>query len=170
MDGEERRKKIIGIITDTDKPVSASALGKKFNVSRQIIVGDIALLRATGYNITATNAGYLIDVGVPKTLTMSVKVSHRSEDAYDELCTIVDEGARIVDVYVEHTCYGKIVIPLNISNRSEARTFSEQLVESGEKTLGELTRGVHYHTIEADTQVALIRVQKALNEKGYLSK
>ena len=60
MTGEERRKAIIDIIKKSAKPVSGTALAKQFQVSRQIIVQDIALLRAADYNIYSTARGYLL--------------------------------------------------------------------------------------------------------------
>ena len=47
MKAEERRKIISQTLT-ADQPISATALAGKFSVSRQIIVGDIALLREIG--------------------------------------------------------------------------------------------------------------------------
>ena len=45
MKAEERRRAIAKTLT-AEHPVSATALAGQFSVSRQIIVGDIALLRA----------------------------------------------------------------------------------------------------------------------------
>ena len=44
MKAEERRAVIAQTLT-ADRPISATALAGRFSVSRQIIVGDIALLR-----------------------------------------------------------------------------------------------------------------------------
>ena len=46
MSGEERRGKIIQALKNSDKAVSATTLAKEFDVSRQVIVQDVALLRA----------------------------------------------------------------------------------------------------------------------------
>lgn len=48
MSGEERRGKIIQALKNSDKAVSATTLAKEFDVSRQVIVQDVALLRANG--------------------------------------------------------------------------------------------------------------------------
>ncbi len=39
----DRKTKIMEIISSSDKPVSASKIAKELGVSRQIIVGDVAL-------------------------------------------------------------------------------------------------------------------------------
>ena len=59
MHSDERRKAIADVLRAADAPVSASALAEKFSVSRQIIVGDIALLRSSGEEILATPRGYV---------------------------------------------------------------------------------------------------------------
>ena len=60
MRAEERRQAVLELIEQSEKPVSASSLASRFSVSRQIIVGDIALLRAAGAEISATPRGYVI--------------------------------------------------------------------------------------------------------------
>ena len=48
MNAAERRIKITHLLAQSDGPVSATALAAQCGVSRQIIVGDVALLRAGG--------------------------------------------------------------------------------------------------------------------------
>ena len=55
MDGQARRQKLIEIIQKSDKPVSGTALAEQLNVSRQVVVTDIALIRANGIDVTSTN-------------------------------------------------------------------------------------------------------------------
>lgn len=55
MNGEERRAKLKERLGAA--PVSATALAKELGVSRQVIVQDIALLRAEGEHILSTNRG-----------------------------------------------------------------------------------------------------------------
>ncbi len=169
LSGEERRKQILNKITESDKPVSATALAKELGVSRQIIVGDIALLRAGEVDIIATNRGYIISKG-PSAATIRVKTSHKREDIYDELCTIVDLGARVVTEEISNDLYGTISVDININSHEDARVFSERALESSNKALSETTGGLHFHTITADNELVLLRVQKALNDKGYLKK
>ena len=59
MDAKTRRKEILNIIKYNMEPVSGSALAKKLNVSRQVIVQDIALLRAENNDIISTHKGYI---------------------------------------------------------------------------------------------------------------
>ena len=61
IDGEARRKEILHTLANEEKPVSASKFASRFQVSRQIIVGDIALLRASGATIIATARGYVLE-------------------------------------------------------------------------------------------------------------
>ena len=57
---EARRRAVAQILEEAEGPVSAAALARRFSVSRQIIVGDVALLRAGGADILATPRGYLL--------------------------------------------------------------------------------------------------------------
>lgn len=169
MTGEERRLKITERILESDKPLSATALAREFKVSRQIIVGDVALLRANKTDIIATNKGYILG-SRPAEASALIKVKHKPEDIYDELCTIVDMGGRIKTEEIKSDLYGQLSIEININNREDARIFSEKCLDGAATPVSELTRGVHFHLVEADNELVLIRVQRALNEKGYLSK
>ena len=60
MNGEIRRAKIENILKSSAVPVPGVTLAKDLDVSRQIIVSDIALLRANGLTILSTNKGYII--------------------------------------------------------------------------------------------------------------
>lgn len=59
MAGEERRQEILKYIEESKKPVSGQKLAEIFHVSRQVIVQDIALLRAGDREILSTNRGYV---------------------------------------------------------------------------------------------------------------
>lgn len=59
MNGAERRKRIAALL-DSKEPITGTELSKKLGVSRQIIVQDIALMRADDKNILSTNKGYLL--------------------------------------------------------------------------------------------------------------
>ncbi len=166
MDKESRRKKIIETIRENNGPISATVLAKKFGVSRQVIVGDIDVLRAEGLDIIATNSGY---IPASHSKSVKIKLKNRPEDTFDKLCAVVDEGAAVTGISIEHTLYGKISCPIKVSNRAEAKAYTESVTESG-MSLESLTGGVHYITVEADNDIILLRVQKALNDKGYLCK
>lgn len=172
MDKEARKEAIKEKLFLSKKPISATALAKTLGVSRQIIVGDISLLRAEGFDVIATNKGYVLsDSGRRGEFRAVICSKHVTDDIFDEICTIVDLGGRMIDIYVEHPVYKKVIIPMNIKSRSEAKTYVERFMEKNVKHLSELSRnGEHYHTIEADNELMLLRIQKALNDKGYLVK
>lgn len=179
MTGEERRKAIIDIIKKSVKPVSGTALAKQFQVSRQIIVQDIALLRAADYNIYSTARGYLLMPELQEdkhkethknadAITRVFHVCHTDEQMEDELNTIVDMGGRVLDVYVEHAVYGAIRTDLPIACRRHVQEFMDSIHNGKSTPLKNLTAGDHYHTVEADDEETLDYIEKALKEKGYL--
>ena len=47
MEGDERRQFILKLLAGSESPLSGTEIAGKCGVSRQIIVQDIALLRAT---------------------------------------------------------------------------------------------------------------------------
>ena len=60
MTSSQRREQIKQVLSQAAGPISASTLAARFQVSRQIIVGDIALLRAADVDISATPRGYIL--------------------------------------------------------------------------------------------------------------
>lgn len=171
MEGEERRKRIIEVLKTSDKPLSGTALARSLKVSRQIVVGDVALLRACGEEIISTNKGYVYaNKNLGEKPSVTVRVTHKNEDIFDELCSIIDVGGRVKDVFIKHPVYGEVSIDLSLSNRMDASAYAEKYMDASVRHISDLTKGVHYHTIEADNEIAIIRIQKALNDKGYLVK
>lgn len=171
MDGEERRQELLEILAKASEPVSGTELSGQLGVSRQVIVQDIALLRAVDKNILSTNKGYVLyhEQKVKQT-KRTYKVYHTDEQIRDELNTIVDEGGHVLDVVVEHDIYGQITVDLIINNRADVNAFVTKLEQSHTKSLNKLTDGVHFHTVEADSEDILERIENALKEKGYLLK
>ncbi len=55
--GHESRNAILQSLRGAERPVSGTSLADAAGVSRQVIVQDIALLRADGHDIVATNRG-----------------------------------------------------------------------------------------------------------------
>ena len=132
-----------------------------------MIVQDIALLKAAGYDILATNKGYILNE--TSACTRVFKVHHTNEEIEDELTTIVDIGGTIVDVFVWHRVYGKIEAKMNVSSRRNIAQFIEG-IESGRSTpLMNITSGYHYHTIMADSEETLDLIEQALSDKDYLA-
>lgn len=170
MEGDERRRKILEILYEVRMPVSGTELARRLGVSRQVIVQDIALLRATDKNILSTNKGYILfDVkqGADRK-KRTYKVKHKDEDILEELNAIVDLGGRIRDVVVEHGIYGQISADLIINSRADAEAFVKKVEEYKTKPLNNLTHGIHFHTVEADSEEILDRIGKELEKKGYL--
>ena len=170
MEGDERRRKIMEILRGEKAPVSGTGLAKTLGVSRQVIVQDVALLRATDKNILSTNKGYILfdaEKGIDRKKSI-YKVKHEDEDILDELNTIVDFGGRVRDVVVEHGIYGQISADLIINSRADAEIFVKKVEKYKTKPLNNLTHGIHFHTVEADSEEILDRIETELEKKGYL--
>ncbi len=172
MDAETRRKQIIELLKENDRPLSGTELAKRLSVSRQVIVQDIALLRAVNKNILSTNKGYILygSHAEARRYRRTVHVKHTNEQIRDELYTIVDYGGKVLDVVVEHEIYGQITVDLILNNRQDVDEFVKRLSENRTRPLNELTYGVHYHTIEAEKEEYLDRIEDQLFAKGYLIK
>ena len=167
MKTAERRKAIANHLLSQNSAVPGAALSELFGVSRQIIVQDISVLKAEGYDILTTHKGYIL-----RSSPLServIKTFHTGNETEDELNCIVDLGGTVVDVFVWHKVYGKITAPLNIFSRLHIKQFLEG-VRSGKSTeLMSITGGYHYHTVRADSEDILDRIENALAEKGYIA-
>lgn len=170
MDAKERRNIILDSIKNCDVAISAATLAKKVAVSRQIIVGDVALLRAEGHQIIATPRGYMYKKERKDEIIKTIVTQHTMEEMIDEIYTIVDLGATLLDVIVEHPVYGQQQAVLQISSRYEADIFYEKFCEFDAKLLSELTDGVHLHTIQCPNEKIYHMVIEKLEEKGFLYK
>lgn len=171
MTTAQRREKIMELLRETDIPMSATTIAGLFSVSRQIIVGDIALLRAGGAQITATPRGYVLDQTADSgMLEISIVCNHADEQVADELYTVVDLGGTLIDVIVQHSVYGQICAPLYVASRFDVDTFLLKLQTSGSKPLCDLTDGIHLHRLRCPSAEVQQRVLAALEEKGYLLK
>ena len=168
MSGEERRGKIIQALKNSDKAVSATTLAKEFDVSRQVIVQDVALLRANGKNIFSTNRGYLIQED--EETTRVFKVQHEDDEVEKELTTIVDLGGTVEDVFVYHKVYGVLRAEMNIKSRMDIRNYMEEIRSGKSSLLKNVTAGYHYHTVRAERVEILDMIQEELQKKGLLAK
>lgn len=166
MSGEERRTEILKMIQSGGKPVSGSRLSEIFNVSRQVIVQDIALLRASNYDIVSTNRGYICNT--PKGAQRTFKVFHDNKHLLDELNSIVDLGGKVIDVHVNHKIYGKIYADMSISSRRDAQEMQNQIDSGKSEPLLNVTSGYHYHTVTAENEQILDMIEEELQKKGYL--
>jgi transcriptional regulator of NAD metabolism len=171
VNGNSRRKKIVELLNEEGKPISGGDLAQRLGVSRQVVVQDIALLRAENETIMSTNKGYLIHGGKEDKEHSCIRIfrtNHKTEDTLEELNTIVDYGGRIRNVLIEHQLYGQIEVDLIINNRLDAAEFMRHLESSEDQPLNVLTGGCHYHTVEADSEKNLDFIEAELRKKGYL--
>lgn len=173
MDTKTRRNEILQMLQNNDKPASASYISERFNVSRQIIVGDVALLRAEGHDIMATSSGYILNskpaesAGVDAD-TYILACNHDKSSLEAELYIIVDNGASIVNVAVDHPLYGTVTQALDIKSRFDADAFIKKVALTGGTLLCSLTAGAHLHTIRCADPEAYRRILKLLREKGIV--
>lgn len=169
MDGQERRAAIREKLKQTANPVTGAALAKALNVSRQVIVGDIAILRASGFDIYATPDGYMVPA--PKKteeVTARYACRHGRAELAQELEIIIDNGGKVVDIVVEHPVYGEIKANLMLSSRRQLAEFLHKLAGSGAEPLSIVTGGIHLHTVSAPSGDILQRIGAELQAKGIL--
>lgn len=166
MNAESRRKEILNLIRYNLEPISGTTLAKKMGVSRQVIVQDIALLRAQNNDIISTNKGYVLTSD--NKCSRVFKVYHKDDEIIDELNTIVDLGAKVIDVFVKHKVYGRLSANLSVASRRDVMNFMDNINKGKSKPLKNTTSNYHYHTVEADNEEILDLVEKALKEKNYL--
>ncbi|MEE3420623.1 MAG: transcription repressor NadR [Lachnospiraceae bacterium] len=169
MDVNERREKILEALKASITPLSAAALAKEYGVSRQIIVNDVALLRASGSNIESTPRGYLLKKE-RSGLVRKVACCHTGDQMREEMYAIVDEGCVIENVIVEHPIYGEITGNLNVASRREVDRFIDKCNASSAAPLSALTEGIHLHTLTCPDEDAYINACEALETLGILCK
>lgn len=166
MSGSDRREDILSQMQKSEVPLSGSKLASIYQVSRQVIVQDIALIRAAGYDIISTNRGYLLNTA--KSAGRVFKVQHTDEQLEEELCAIVDLGGIVKNVMVNHRVYGHIEAELNISSRRKAAEFMEDIRNGKSSPLKNITSDYHYHKVIADKEETLDLIEDMLRKKGYL--
>ncbi|MDF2548110.1 MAG: hypothetical protein K0R93_3008 [Anaerosolibacter sp.] len=169
---ETRRQQIIEMLKKRGEPITGSELSKNFQVSRQVIVQDIALIRAQGYQVLATPNGYMIPGEKESTgYLKSILCKHGGYDEMEqELTIMVDAGIKIIDVIVHHPLYGKIRKSLNIGSRMDVEDFMRNVRKDKAEPLSALTGGEHMHTLEIPSDRAFQRMIEGLKEKGFFVK
>jgi transcriptional regulator of NAD metabolism len=173
MSAKDRREQLLKLLRMDIKPMSANNIAERCGVSRQIIVGDIALLRAAGNDILATQSGYILNKpggegGLADSDTYIIACRHDKGLLEAELYAIVDNGGTLVNVSVDHPMYGSITQPLDIHSRFDADTFLSKVAVTGASLLSALTGGAHLHTIRCANPEAYRRILSTLREKGIL--
>lgn len=167
MNGQERREQIIKIIKGSSQPVSGTTLAKQLGVSRQVIVQDMALIRANGQEILSTHRGYILQE--KQHPSRVYKVQHTGEQVEEELNLIVDLGGKVEDVFVYHKVHGVIRADLNIYSRRDVQTYLQNIASGISTQLLNLTAGFHYHTVTADSKMILNLIHEELEQKGMLA-
>ena len=163
MNAAQRREVILKRLSEAEAPVSASVLAAQLGVSRQIVVGDVALLRAGGAAIEATPRGYQFHPA-PGGYTGILACVHRTTD---EMRT---ELYAVVDVAVENPLYGELRGNLNLASRYDVDNFIEQAAHTPEGLLSRMTGGVHLHTLRCPDEASFHRMEAALEKAGILYK
>ena len=168
MNAAQRRERILAQLNEAHSPVSASTLAAELGVSRQIVVGDVALLRAGGAQIDATPRGYQLHPA-EKGYTGILACVHRTQDEMrKELYTVVDQGGIVVDVTVENSLYGELRGNLNLASRYDVDNFIRQAENTPECLLSRMTGGVHLHTLRCPDEESFVRIRAALDAQGLL--
>ena len=168
---KDRKETLIQLLKEAQKPLNGQSLAEHFHVTRQIIVQDIAVLRADGAPILSTNRGYIYKENKANSFVHKLfKVKHKEEDMEQELLAIVDNGGRVQNILIDHPVYGEIETLLKLSCRRDVEHFLNQVMTSDFRPLSELTDGIHYHLIEAENKQDLLYIEKALDKLGYLVK
>jgi len=166
LTASERRKKILSLLKSEERPVAAKDLASKFGVSRQIIVQDMTVIRASEPGILSTNRGYIMQS--EKVCSREFKVRHGADRLEEEFNIYVDCGGIIKNESISHRIYGRITAELDIRSRQDVSDFIERMENSKSTLLGNATSDYHYHMVEAANEERLDLIEKKLNENGFL--
>lgn len=169
MNGQQRREQLLQILAGSKRPISGADLAGRLKVSRQVIVQDIALLRANGAEIFSASRGYMM-LGISRKASRILKVRHSDEDTEEEMTSIIDMGGRIQDVFIYHKVYGVVRAKMDIRSRKDIYGFLQDILAGKSSLLKNVTAGYHYHTILADDEKTLDEIQEKLGEKGMLAR
>lgn len=168
MHGNERREKIRKDLKKSLKAIKGSAFAEKYGVSRQVIVQDIALLRAVGEQIISTADGYIyfsFHMNKPKRV---FALKHETSDINKELDTILENGGVLLNVFIDHPIYGDLVADMIIGDEEQKKAYIEKCSAVEFTPLMALTDNIHYHTVEATYEENLDKIEAALKELGFL--
>ncbi len=165
-----RRKRLMQYLLEAEGPVTGSELSRRLGVSRQVVVADVALLRAGGEQVVATPSGYILVEATNghRTPTAQLAVCHDPADTGRELFALIDAGVRIVDVTVEHPLYGDLHGNLLMETREDVASFLARVERDEISLLSKLTGGIHLHRVEFDRMSQLRRAREALRRLGFL--
>jgi uncharacterized protein len=167
---ELRRRGILAWMQSHGEPVRGGELARRFRVSRQCLVQDVAILRAGGEDIEATPKGYHLPSTSRRAYREVLACRHAPERTQEELQILVDHGVKIIDVIVEHPVYGELRGPLMLESRADVQDFLARVNSSHASLLSSLTGGVHLHTVEASRPDLIARAKAQLRTRGFLLK
>lgn len=166
-----RKQELLALLKQSKEAINGQSLAEQFGVTRQIIVQDIALLRADGAQIISTNRGYIYKNSDDNSYAHRLfKVNHTVNEMEEELLAIVDNGGRIKNIMIDHPVYGEIQTLLKLTCRRDVSHFLDQASSNDFRPLSDLTNGVHYHLVEADSEQDIDYIEEALNHLGFLVK
>ena len=168
MTTAQRREEILTLLNQADAPIAAKDLAARFGVSRQVIVQDLAVIRASRPNIISTNRGYILQQQETGCLR-EFKVRHTPEQAGQELNLIVDHGGRVKNISISHRVYGRITAEMDIRSRQDVQEFLQALAGGASTVLSTATDGYHYHLVEAATPDRLDLIGQALKDADFLA-
>lgn len=168
MNGEQRRKQLLSLLESSKTPIAGSVLAQQLRVSRQVIVQDIALLRANGADILSASRGYLM-LETTQEASRVFKVLHSDAQTEEELTLIVDMGGKVRDVFIYHKAYGVVRADMKIRSRKDVRDFMETIRSGKSSLLKNTTSGYHYHTVCAEDEQTLDAIQDELLRQGLLA-
>ncbi|MNN03498.1 putative transcription repressor NiaR [compost metagenome] len=164
-----RRKEIISHIAKISRPIKGVELANIFGVTRQVIVKDIAIIRAAGVNIIATPEGYMITKEESRYKKV-LALFHKEEEMVSELEIVIKFGGIIEDVIIEHPIYGEIKANLMIRNLNDLDNFIDLYKKNKARPLSALTEGIHLHTISTDNEKDMQLIIENLEKAGYILK
>ena len=162
-----RREEIVKLLINENAAIKGYELAERFSVTRQVIVKDIAILRASGKDIIATPDGYIYNKPA-KRFKSIIAVNHTGMETRDEIEVVIKYGGIMEDVIIDHTLYGEIRASLMIKNLNDLNKFISKFNRKGAKPLSNLTDGVHLHTISAETEEDIILIKNELKDRGIL--
>lgn len=167
MTTAERRENILEILSEAAEPVAARDLAARFGVSRQVIVQDLAVIRASHPHIISTYRGYVMQQDGAGSIR-EFKVRHRPDQTEEELDLIVDHGGWVKNISISHRVYGRMTADLDIRCRQDVREFLKALEDAPSTFLSTATDGYHYHLVEAASAGRLDQIGQALEQAGFL--
>lgn len=167
--GQNRRQFLLELLIKSSEALKAAQLAEITGVSRQVIVQDIALLRAKEEPVLSTSQGYIyLKDSSHQGVKRVIFSRHTAQDTERELTLLVDLGVQVLDVGVKHSVYGEIFRPLNLRSRHDVKNFLSQMTQKDDHLLSALTNGLHLHTLEAPSTELLDKACKALTQEGFL--